>query len=132
MWPQSIRMVLQVILRTTFVSAIIFLALTVAQYSVALGFQPPDNIVTKKELPIEGVNIVRTEQGLKAWELTEPHLDYHDLEDKGAVGKLQGWDKKKAFDSLKRPFDPDAPRFIDYTDHAENYGTEMNPHDAGH
>ncbi|TYL39822.1 coenzyme F420 hydrogenase [Natronococcus pandeyae] len=76
--------------------------------------------------------ILRTEQGVKAWELTEPKLDYHDLEDKSAVGKLQGWDKKKAFESLERPFDPDAPRFIDYTDHAENYGTAMNPHDEGH
>jgi len=76
--------------------------------------------------------IIRTEQGMKAWELTEPNLDYHDLEDKSAVGKLQGWDKKKAFESLERPFDPDAPRFIDYTDHAENYGTALNPHDQGH
>ncbi|WP_254762639.1 Coenzyme F420 hydrogenase/dehydrogenase, beta subunit C-terminal domain [Natrinema marinum] len=76
--------------------------------------------------------IIRTEQGMKAWELTEPKLDYHDLEDKSAVGKLQGWDKKKAFESLERPFDPDAPRFIDYTDHAENYGTALNPHDQGH
>jgi len=42
--------------------------------------------------------IIRTEQGMKAWELTEPNLDYHDLEDKSAVGKLQGWDKKKAFE----------------------------------
>ncbi|WP_226011086.1 Coenzyme F420 hydrogenase/dehydrogenase, beta subunit C-terminal domain [Halomicrobium salinisoli] len=76
--------------------------------------------------------IVRTEQGLDAWELTEEALDYHDLEDRSAVGKLQGWDKKKAFDSLERPFDPDAPRFIEYADHAENYGTELNPHEAGH
>ncbi|MFB6301879.1 MAG: Coenzyme F420 hydrogenase/dehydrogenase, beta subunit C-terminal domain [Haloferacaceae archaeon] len=76
--------------------------------------------------------IVRTETGLDAWELTEPDLDYHDLEDRSAVGKLQGWDKKKAFESLKRPFDPDAPRFIDYTDHVENYGTIVNPHDADH
>ncbi|MFP9192297.1 Coenzyme F420 hydrogenase/dehydrogenase, beta subunit C-terminal domain [Natronosalvus vescus] len=76
--------------------------------------------------------IVRTEQGLKAWELTEPDLDYHDLEDRGAVGGLQSWDKKKAFESLERPFDADAPRFIDYTDHAEWYGTELNPHDTGH
>ncbi|MXV62869.1 4Fe-4S dicluster domain-containing protein [Natronorubrum sp. JWXQ-INN-674] len=76
--------------------------------------------------------IIRTEQGMKAWDLTEPKLDYHDLEDKSAVGKLQGWDKKKAFESLERPFDPDAPRFIDYTDHAENYGTALNPHDQGH
>ena len=76
--------------------------------------------------------IVRTEQGLDAWELTEPDLDYHDLEDRGAIGGLQSWDKKKAFESLKRPFDPDAPRFIEYTEHAENYGTKLNPHDQAH
>ena len=76
--------------------------------------------------------IVRTEQGLDAWNHTKDDLDYHDLEDRSAVGGLQSWDKKKAFDSLKRPFDPDAPRFIDYADHAENYGTELNPHDRGH
>ena len=76
--------------------------------------------------------IVRTEQGLDAWETTAPVLDHHDLEDRSAVGKLQGWDKKKAFEALKRPFDPDAPRFIEYADHAEQYGTELNPHDAGH
>jgi coenzyme F420 hydrogenase subunit beta len=76
--------------------------------------------------------IVRTERGLDAWELTEPDLDYHDLEDRGAVGGLQSWDKKKAFESLERPFDPDAPRFIEYTEHAENYGTELHPHETDH
>ncbi len=76
--------------------------------------------------------IVRTEQGLKAWNLAKNDLDYHDLEDRSAVGKLQGWDKKKAFESLRRPFDPDAPRFIEYTEHAENYGTVSNPHEADH
>ncbi|WP_436928572.1 Coenzyme F420 hydrogenase/dehydrogenase, beta subunit C-terminal domain [Halosimplex halobium] len=76
--------------------------------------------------------IVRTEQGLDAWNLTKDDLDYHDLEDRSAIGGLQSWDKKKAFDSLKRPFDPDAPRFIDYTDHADKYGTELNPHEAEH
>lgn len=76
--------------------------------------------------------IVRTETGMDAWELTKNDLVYHDLEDKSAVGKLQGWDKKKAFESLSRPFDPDAPRFIEYTDHAENYGTTLNPHEADH
>ena len=76
--------------------------------------------------------IVRTEQGLRAWELTEPDLDYHDLEDRSAVGKLQGWDKKKAFEALERPFDPDAPRFIEYTEHAANYGTELHPHERDH
>jgi coenzyme F420 hydrogenase subunit beta len=76
--------------------------------------------------------IVRTEQGLAAWELTEPDLDYHDLEDRSAVGGLQRWDKQKAFESLERPFDPDAPRFIDYTDHADDYGTVRNPHEDAH
>jgi coenzyme F420 hydrogenase subunit beta len=76
--------------------------------------------------------IVRTERGLDAWELTAPDLDYHDLEDRSAVGKLQGWDKKQAFESLERPFDPDAPRFIEYTEHVEHYDTESAPHEAGH
>ncbi|MCT9097525.1 Coenzyme F420 hydrogenase/dehydrogenase, beta subunit C-terminal domain [Haloarchaeobius sp. HME9146] len=76
--------------------------------------------------------IVRTEQGLKAWELTEPDLVSHDLEDRSAIGKLQSWDKKQAFEALQRPFDPDAPRFIEYTEHAEYYGTSLNPHEHGH
>ena len=76
--------------------------------------------------------IVRTEQGLNAWTLTEPDLDYHDLEDRSAIGGLQSWDKKQAFESLERPFDPDAPRFIEYTDHAEQYGTPVNPHESTH
>ncbi|WP_336342930.1 Coenzyme F420 hydrogenase/dehydrogenase, beta subunit C-terminal domain [Halalkalicoccus ordinarius] len=76
--------------------------------------------------------IVRTDRGMEAWELTAPDLDYHDLEDRSAVGKLQSWDKKKAFESLERPFDPDAPRFIEYTEHAENYGTTLNPHESDH
>ncbi len=76
--------------------------------------------------------IIRTETGMEAWEMTEDDLDYHDLEDKGAIGGLQNWDKKKAFESLKRPFDPDAPRFIDYEDHAKAYGTTLRPHETDH
>ena len=76
--------------------------------------------------------IVRTEQGLNAWNLTKDDLDYHDLEDRSAIGGLQSWDKKKAFESLNRPFDPDAPRFIEYADHAAQYGTELHPHEADH
>lgn len=76
--------------------------------------------------------IVRTEQGLKAWKLTEADLDYHNLESRKAIGKLQSWDKSKAFESLNRPFDPDAPRFIEYENHAENYTTELTPHEADH
>ncbi|WP_440007522.1 Coenzyme F420 hydrogenase/dehydrogenase, beta subunit C-terminal domain [Halomicrococcus sp. SG-WS-1] len=76
--------------------------------------------------------IVRTETGEEAWDHAEPALDYHDLEDRSAVGGLQSWDKSRAFEALERPFDPDAPRFIDYTDHVENYGTTLNPHEEDH
>jgi len=76
--------------------------------------------------------IVRTETGMDAWNLTKADLEFHDLEDRSAIGKLQGWDKKQAFESLEREFDPDAPRFIDYTDHAAAYETEVNPHESGH
>jgi coenzyme F420 hydrogenase subunit beta len=65
--------------------------------------------------------IIRNETGLEMWEATEPVLDYHDLEDRGAIGGLQSWDKEKAFEALERPFDPEAPRFIDYEDHVEQY-----------
>ena len=38
------------------------------------------------------------------------------------------FDKKVAFDSLRRPFDPDAPLFIDYAEHVSNYdGTDRAP-----
>ncbi|WP_396613344.1 Coenzyme F420 hydrogenase/dehydrogenase, beta subunit C-terminal domain (plasmid) [Haloferax sp. S1W] len=76
--------------------------------------------------------IIRTEQGLNAWNLTQTDLDYHDLEDRSAIGGLQSWDKKKAFNSLQRPFDPDAPRFIDYTEHAKQYDVVLNPHESDH
>jgi coenzyme F420 hydrogenase subunit beta len=76
--------------------------------------------------------IIRTETGLEAWNHAEPDLEYDDLYNRSAIGRLQSWDKDKAFSSLERPFDPDAPRFIEYTDHAEAYGTERNPHEADH
>ena len=65
--------------------------------------------------------IVRTEAGMQAWEAAEPRLEATDLADRGAIGGLQSWDKKQAFEALERPFDPDAPRFIDYEDHVEQY-----------
>jgi coenzyme F420 hydrogenase subunit beta len=65
--------------------------------------------------------IVRNETGMEMWKAAEPVLDYHDLEDRGAIGGLQSWDKKQALEALERPFDPDAPRFIEYEDHVEHY-----------
>ena len=63
---------------------------------------------------------------MEAWELIEPALEYHDLEDRSAIGGLQSWDKKQAFEALGRPFDPDAPLFIDYADHVAEYDLEAD------
>ena len=38
-----------------------------------------------------------------------------------ALVKLDAFDKRIAFDSLRRPFDPDAPLFIDYAEHVSAY-----------
>jgi coenzyme F420 hydrogenase subunit beta len=37
---------------------------------------------------------------MEAREVTEPVLEYHDPEDRSAVGKLRGRDKKNAFGAL--------------------------------
>jgi coenzyme F420 hydrogenase subunit beta len=45
-----------------------------------------------------------------------------------ALDKLDALDKRVAFSSLKRAFDPDAPLFIDYEEHLSNYaGTDRAP-----
>jgi len=44
-------------------ASVFLLMLTAADLTAAFGVQPPDNITAKEELPIEGVSIVRTEQG---------------------------------------------------------------------
>ena len=42
--------------------------------------------------------------------------------------KLDAFDKRIAFDSLRRPFDPDAPLFIDYAEHVSAYeGSDRAP-----
>jgi coenzyme F420 hydrogenase subunit beta len=44
------------------------------------------------------------------------------------LDKLDGLDKRVAFNSLKRAFDPDAPLFIDYEEHLNDYaGTDRAP-----
>jgi coenzyme F420 hydrogenase subunit beta len=44
------------------------------------------------------------------------------------LDKLDALDKRAAFSSLKRAFDPDAPLFIDYEEHLSNYvGTDRAP-----
>jgi coenzyme F420 hydrogenase subunit beta len=72
--------------------------------------------------------LVRTEEGLSAFEKVREKLQTRPLDKPQALDKLDGLDKRIAFKTLKRAFDPDAPLFIDYEEHLENYeGTELAP-----
>jgi coenzyme F420 hydrogenase subunit beta len=72
--------------------------------------------------------LVRTDEGLSAFEKVRDKLETRELDKPQALDKLDGLDKKIAFKALKRAFDPDAPLFIDYEEHLENYeGTELAP-----
>jgi coenzyme F420 hydrogenase subunit beta len=69
--------------------------------------------------------LVRTERGQLAFEKARAKLDVRTLDDPAALVRLDNLDKKVAFRSLERPFDPDGPLFIDYEDHVSNYsGTD--------
>jgi coenzyme F420 hydrogenase subunit beta len=72
--------------------------------------------------------LVRTERGHRALDNARGRLDFRDLDTPEALVKLDAFDKRVAFDSLRRPFDPDAPLFIDYAEHVANYeGTDRAP-----
>lgn len=77
--------------------------------------------------------LVRSDEGKIAFDSVREKLELRELDKPEALDKLDGLDKKIAFKSLKRTFDPDAPLFIDFEDHLENYeGTDRAPvhHDA--
>ncbi|MGH9043520.1 MAG: Coenzyme F420 hydrogenase/dehydrogenase, beta subunit C-terminal domain [Acidimicrobiales bacterium] len=65
--------------------------------------------------------IIRTERGLRAFDRARPKLDVRSLDDPEALLRLDKLDKRIAVRSLNRPFDPDAPLFIDYSDHVSDY-----------
>ena len=72
--------------------------------------------------------IVRTEAGAAAIEAVKHRLELKELERPEALQKLENMDKKTAFASLPRPFDPDGPLFMDYAEHLVNYaGTDREP-----
>jgi coenzyme F420 hydrogenase subunit beta len=69
--------------------------------------------------------LIRSERGLAAFERARSKLDVRTLDDPEALVRLDNLDKKIAFRSLERPFDPDAPLFVDYEEHVRNYaGTD--------
>jgi coenzyme F420 hydrogenase subunit beta len=72
--------------------------------------------------------LIRTEEGLEAWSHVRDKLLTRSLDKPQALDKLDALDKRVAFSSLKRAFDPDAPLFIDYEEHLSNYaGTDRAP-----
>src|SRR5215218_321635 len=72
--------------------------------------------------------LVRSEVGLAAFESVRDRLELRPLDKPQALDKLDGLDKRVAFSSLKRAFDPDAPLFIDYEEHLNEYaGTDRAP-----
>ncbi|MGI8866237.1 MAG: Coenzyme F420 hydrogenase/dehydrogenase, beta subunit C-terminal domain [Rubrobacteraceae bacterium] len=72
--------------------------------------------------------LVRSEQGMMAFEQVRERLELRGLDKPEALDKLDALDKRVAFKSLKRAFDPEAPLFIDYEEHLENYtGTDLAP-----
>jgi coenzyme F420 hydrogenase subunit beta len=48
-------------------------------------------------------------------------LDLRPLDRPEGLDKLEQFDKKIAFKSLERPFDPDAPMFVEFEEHIAAY-----------
>ena len=72
--------------------------------------------------------LIRTEEGLDAWSYARQKLLTRSLDKPQALDKLDALDKRVAFGSLKRVFDPEAPLFIDYEEHLSDYaGTDRAP-----
>ncbi len=65
--------------------------------------------------------LIRSERGLAAFERARPRLDVRALDDPDALVRLDKLDKRIAFRSLERPFDPDGPLFVDYEEHVRHY-----------
>jgi coenzyme F420 hydrogenase subunit beta len=66
--------------------------------------------------------LVRTEAGARALDSVRSELEMCDVESPEALEKLDRLDKKIAFKSLHRPFDPEGPLFIDFAEHVTFYG----------
>lgn len=72
--------------------------------------------------------LVRTERGRRALDNARGRLDMRELDNPEALVRLDAFDKRVAFASLQRKFDPDGPLFIDYEEHLRTYGdTERAP-----
>jgi coenzyme F420 hydrogenase subunit beta len=72
--------------------------------------------------------LIWTEVGQKAFQQVAPRLEIRELDKPQAIEKLDALDKRVAFENLHRSYDPEAPLFIDYEEHVQNYdGTDRAP-----
>jgi coenzyme F420 hydrogenase subunit beta len=72
--------------------------------------------------------LVRSHAGRAAFDRVRGRLELRDLDRVEALHKLDALDKKVALASLERPFDPDAPLFIDFEEHVGWYaGSDRAP-----
>ncbi|HYY81952.1 MAG TPA: Coenzyme F420 hydrogenase/dehydrogenase, beta subunit C-terminal domain [Actinomycetes bacterium] len=72
--------------------------------------------------------LVRSGAGAAALAAAAGRLELRELERPVALEKLEALDKRTAFANLPRPFDPEAPLFIDYAEHLDAYaGTDRAP-----
>ena len=77
--------------------------------------------------------LIHSESGLAAFAHASDRLEIRELDRPEALEKLNALDKRTAFGTLRGPFDPDAPLFIDYAEHLQLYDqTDRAPvaHDA--
>jgi coenzyme F420 hydrogenase subunit beta len=65
--------------------------------------------------------LVRSDTGLRALDRVRDRLDLRPLDRPEGLDKLEQFDKKIAFKSLERPFDPDAPMFVEFEEHVAAY-----------
>ncbi len=72
--------------------------------------------------------LVWTEAGQRAFQTVAPRLEIRELDKPQAIEKLDALDKSVAFKHLQRPYDPEAPLFIDFAEHLRAYeGTDRAP-----
>lgn len=72
--------------------------------------------------------LVWTDAGRSAFNQTRDLLEIRELDRPQSLEKLDALDKKIAFNTLQRPYDPDGPLFIDFQEHLDHYaGTDRAP-----
>jgi coenzyme F420 hydrogenase subunit beta len=72
--------------------------------------------------------LVRSAAGAAAFERVVPELEMRELSHPEALVSLDQLDKKTAFSTLQRPFDPTGPLFVDFAEHLAFYeGTDRAP-----